>query len=116
MVRLLIRFAVVAAAVYAAAYLVPGVEVREGLASLALVAGILGLVNATLGTVLRILSLPVRAATLGLFSIVINMAVLWATTRITDRIQVEDFAALFWASLVIAAVTMVLGWVLPDRD
>jgi len=56
--RILIRWAITAVAVFVAGELVSGFELREGLVSMLIVAGILGLVNTLLGTVLRILSIP----------------------------------------------------------
>jgi putative membrane protein len=115
-VRILIRWAITAVAVFVAAQLVPGTTLQEGVVSLLIVAAILGLVNALLGTVLRILSIPFLIVTLGLFAIVINMAVLWVTTIITDRIEIDGFWAYFWAALVISLTTLVLRIVLPDGD
>jgi len=56
--RILIRWAITAVAVFVAGELVSGFELREGLVSMLIVAGILGLVNTLLGTLLRILSIP----------------------------------------------------------
>ena len=53
---------------------------------------------------------------LGLFAIVINMAVLWITTLLTDRIEIEGFWSYLWASLIISIVTMILHAVLPARS
>jgi putative membrane protein len=114
--RILIRWAIVAVAVFVAAQLVPNIELREGLVSLLIVAAVLGLVNALLGTVLRILSIPFLIVTLGLFAIVINMVVLWVTTALTDRIEIDGFWAYFWAALVISIVTLLLRLVVPDGD
>ena len=114
--RILIRWAITAVAVFVAGELVSGIELREGVGSLLIVAGILGLVNALLGTVLRILSIPFLIVTLGLFAIVINMAVLWVTTMLTDRIEIDGFWAYVWAALTISIVTMVLRIAFPDRD
>ena len=116
MVRLLIRWAITAVAVFVAGELVSGIELREGIVSLLIVAGILGLVNALLGTVLRILSIPFLIVTLGLFAIVINMAVLWVTTMLTDRIEIDGFWAYVWAALIISSVTLALRIAFPDRD
>jgi putative membrane protein len=113
-VRILIRWGITAVAVFVAAQLVPGIELREGLASLLIVSAILGLVNAVLGTVLRILSIPLLIVTLGLFAIVINMVVLWVTTVFTDRIDIDGFWAFFWAALIVSIVTLVLRIVMPD--
>ncbi len=114
--RILIRWGITAVAVFVAAELVPGIELREGVASLLIVSAILGLVNAVLGTVLRILSIPFLIVTLGLFAIVINMVVLWVTTAFTDRIVIEGFWAYFWAALIISIVTLVLRIALPDGE
>ena len=115
--RILIRWAILAVAVFAAAQLVPGIELREGLVSLLIVAAVLGLVNALLGTVLRVISIPFLILTLGLFAIVINMVVLWVTTLLTDRIDIDGFWAYFWAALIVSVVTLLLRLVLPDgRD
>ena len=112
--RILIRWAISAVAVFVAAQVVPGIELREGLVSLLIVAAVLGLVNTLLGTVLRILSIPFLIITLGLFAIAINMVVLWVTTALTDRIDIDGFSGYFWAALVVSIVTLVLRVVLPD--
>ena len=114
--RILIRWLILAVAVFVAAQLVPGIALREGLVSLLIVAAVLGLVNAVLGTVLRILSIPFLIVTLGLFAIVINMAVLWVTTGLTDRIEIDGFWAFFWAALIVSIVTLVLRLVVPDGE
>jgi putative membrane protein len=114
--RILIRWAITAAAVFVAAQIVPGIDLREGLTSLLIVSAILGLVNAFLGTFLRIVSIPFLIVTLGLFSIVINMVVLWVTALFTHRISFDGFWAYFWAALVVSVVTLVLRIILPDGD
>jgi len=115
-VRFLVKWGILAAAVFVAATLVGGVDLERGLVSLLIVSGVLGLVNALLGTVLRILSAPVLILSLGLFAIVINMVVLWITTLLTDRIEIEGFWSYLWASLIISIVTMILYAVLPARS
>jgi len=62
------------------------------------------------------LSAPVLIFSLGLFAIVINMAVLWITTLLTDRIEIEGFWSYLCASLIISIVTMILHAVLPARS
>jgi putative membrane protein len=114
--RLLVKWAILAVAVYLAAWLVGGVELERGLGSLLIVAAVLGLVNALLGTVLRLVGAPLLIMTLGLFAIVINMVVLWITTLLTDRIEIDGFWSYFWASLIISIATIILHVILPDRS
>jgi len=114
--RLLIHWLVIAAAVVVAAWIVPDVDVHGGFWSILIVAAVLGVVNVILGTILRIFTFPLLVLTLGLFSIVINMIVLWVTTLITDRLEIDGFWAYFFAALVIAVVTALLTVLVPERD
>jgi putative membrane protein len=113
---LLVSWLVIAAAVVVAAWIVPGVDVEGGFWSILLVAAVLALVNVILGTILRVLTFPIMVLTLGLFSIVINMIVLWVTTLLTDRLEIDGFWAYFLAALVIAVVTALLQLLLPERE
>jgi putative membrane protein len=114
--NLLLAWLVIAAAVVVAAWIVPGVDVEGGFWSVLLVAAVLGLVNIILGTILRVLTFPILILTLGLFSIVINMIVLWVTTLLTDRLEIDGFWAYFFAALVIAVVTAGFSFLLPERE
>ena len=59
-------------AVFAAAYLVPGVGI-DGFVTALIVAVILGLVNATIGFLLKMITAPLNWVTLGLVSLIINV-------------------------------------------
>lgn len=67
---------------------------------------IFGLVNAVVGPVLRLLSLPFVLLTLGLFLLVINAALLALTAAITDRLTVDGFGTAVLGGLILALV----GW------
>jgi putative membrane protein len=83
---------------------------------------ILGLLNATLGKILKLLTLPLSCLTLGLFSLVVNAVVLWFAASLKLGFQITEpgvkgFIAAFAASLLIAFINGVLGVFLPDdRD
>jgi putative membrane protein len=66
-----------------------------------------GLVNAIVGPILRLLSLPFVVLTLGLFLLVVNAALLGLTALITDRLQVDGFLTALLGGLILAVV----GWV-----
>lgn len=65
-----------------------------------------GVVNAIVGPVLRLLSLPFVVLTLGLFLLVINAALLGLTAAISDRLTVDGFGTALIGGLVLALV----GW------
>ncbi|TQN40809.1 putative membrane protein [Blastococcus colisei] len=67
---------------------------------------IFGVVNAIVGPVLRLLSLPFVLLTLGLFLLVINAALLALTAGITDRLTIDGFTTALLGGLILA----VAGW------
>ena len=67
---------------------------------------IFGLVNAIVGPVLRMLSLPFVVLTLGLFLLLINAALLGITAAISDRLDLSGFVPAVLGGLVLAVV----GW------
>lgn len=82
---------------------------------------VLSFLNATLGGLLRLLTLPLRCLTLGLFSLVINAVVLWVAASFQLGFRITDtgsraFIAAFVASLLISFINGVLGMLLPDDD
>jgi putative membrane protein len=67
---------------------------------------IFGVVNAIVGPVLRLLSLPFVVLTLGLFLLVINAALLGLTAALSDRLAVDGFGTALIGGLILALV----GW------
>jgi putative membrane protein len=70
------------------------------------IALIFAVVNAVVGPVLRLLSLPFVILTLGLFLLVINAALLGLTAAISDRLTVDGFGTALVGGLILAIV----GW------
>jgi putative membrane protein len=68
---------------------------------------IFGVVNAVVGPVLRLLSLPFVVLTLGLFLLVINAALLGLTAALTDRLTIDGIGTAILGGLILA----VAGWV-----
>jgi putative membrane protein len=83
------------------------------------VAVVFGLVNGTLGTVLRFLSFPLFILTLGLFALVLNalllMFIAWISTLIGAGLTVNGFGGAFWGSIVLSLVSWILGLILRPR-
>ena len=76
---ILVRWAVVAAAFAITAWLIDGMTISGGVTAYLWLALLFGIVNAFIGTIIRILTLPLTILTLGLFSIVVNAFVLVIT-------------------------------------
>ncbi len=121
--NLLIMVVVNALGLGAAAWLVDGITVAEGSTTdraitLLVVGLIFGLINAFLGTFLKILSLPFIVLTLGVLLVVINALMLLLTDRLAESMglgfNVDGFWAAFWGALIISIVGGILNAVLDD--
>jgi putative membrane protein len=113
-VKLLVAWVILAAAIAITAALVPSVEVDGGVLTLLGVSMLFALVNALLGPLLRLISLPLTLITLGLFALVVNGILLGITAGLTDSLDVGGVVSTIIAALVISVVTAVL-WFLIDR-
>lgn len=114
--KLIIRLIINAVALWAAAQLVSGIQLTGEIGGILIVALIFGLINAVLGPILKILSLPFILVTLGFFTLIINGFLLWLTASLSSNLSVEGFSAAFWGALVISIVSWVLSAVLKDDD
>jgi putative membrane protein len=114
-VRLLLHWILSALAVWIVAHVVPGISVSGPMAAL-IAALVIGLVNATLGLLLKILTFPLTLLTLGLFWFVINALMLELASSLVRGFQVRGFEAAFLGAIVLSVVSSLLQWLfLPNR-
>lgn len=113
--KLLIRWAVLAVALWAATEIVPGVKIHGGIGTTLWVALLFGLVNAVLGPLLRVITLPFTLLTLGLFSLVVNGLLLAITAGLSDKLDVGGFFSAVLAALVISLVSTLLNRVVGGK-
>ena len=106
---LLIRWAVLAGAFAVTAWLLDGMNVSGGVGAYIWVSALFGIVNVLIGTVLRILTLPLTLLTLGLFSIVVNALLLEITDWLTGHLAIDDF---FWTAILAAIIMSIVSMVL----
>ncbi len=74
-----------------------------------LVGGALGVVNFFIKPIVRIVTLPLRILTFGLFSLVINMLMIWLVDLLFLEFVVDGVVALFWLTLVIWVLSFLFG-------
>ena len=68
----------------------------------------------TIRPVLKLLTCPLVLLTLGLFIFVLNALMLWLTSWISSALTVDGFFTALLGALVIAVVSTVINWFLPD--
>ncbi len=112
--RFLVKVVLMAAVFYGVAHVLGGITVVPNPAgplgepgTWLWIALLFALVNAVVGPVLRLLSLPFVLVTLGLFLLVVNAALLGITAAISDRLQVDGLGTAIVGGLLLA----IGGWV-----
>jgi putative membrane protein len=121
--KLLLRWLITALALGAAVALVPGIRVESDRAwlTVAVMAVILGLVNAFVRPLLKLLSCPLILLTLGLFLLVINAVTLWLAAQLAAALGVSFYVDGFWPAflggLIISVVSFLLSmFLIDDRE
>jgi putative membrane protein len=120
-VKLLIRWAGIAFALFVAAWVVPGIMVDgSGWVLYAIMAAILGIVNAFIRPLLKFLTCPLIVLTLGLFTLVVNALTLllasWIANMAGVGFYVEGFWPALWGALIVSVVSVVLSVFLKDDN
>ncbi len=103
---ILLRWILNALALILVSALVPGVTVASVYSAL-VAALLLGFANAVIRPILILLTLPITVLTLGLFTFVINAAMIWLVSSIVKGFDVQSFGAALMAALIL----WLIGWV-----
>ncbi|HEX8376803.1 MAG TPA: phage holin family protein [Pedobacter sp.] len=106
--KLIIEILLMGVAVALAAYLLPGVQV-SGFVS-AIIAGVLiALANATIGTILRLLTFPINILTLGIMSFIITVLMVLLVDSLMSGFNTSGFFSAMIFAVVLALIKMVFG-------
>ena len=119
--KLILRIIINAVAIWLTSQLLAGFSFSGDLVSLLIVAIIFGLVNALVRPLVKLLTLPINIATLGLFTLVINALMLILTAWLSDSLSLEggifqNFVTAFIGAIIISLISTVLSWFLPDNN
>ncbi len=113
--RLALRLVVLALIIMLVTAVVSGVHVYGGFATYLWIAVLFSVVNAVIGPILRLLSLPFVVLTLGLFLLVVNAALLGITAALSSKLSIDSFGAAVLGGLIIAVCSDIAEFVLPLR-
>jgi len=92
-----------------------GIEFTTSWQILLLIGFALGLINFFIKPVLKMITLPLRILTFGLFSLVINMVMVWTVDILFPELVIQGIIPLFWLSIIIWGVSLLLGLYQPRR-
>lgn len=97
-----------ALALLAVFYLVSGASFSGSWVTLLEIGAVLGLINFIVKPILKLLLGPLIVLTLGLFSLVINAAILWAVTQFFPVVVIPMGMPLVWATIIVSAVNFIV--------
>lgn len=100
---------------YLATLFVPGVYIdgagSQFIKSLALAGLVLGFLRIFIKPILDLITMPLRIITLGLFGILINIAIVEIVDILFPSVHIKGFVALLLTSLIIFAVDLVISFI-----
>lgn len=104
---LLIHWFISSGSLLIVSFLFAGIEVR-GLGAALIAPIVIGLINATLGLVLKILTLPITLLTLGIFWLIINALMLQFAAALVPGFYVAGFISAFFGAIVLSLINILL--------
>ena len=119
MTKFIIRWLINAAGLYAAVWIIPGIDYFGGWVGIFVLALIFGLLNALVRPLLKFLTCPLIILTLGLFTLVINTLMLMLTSAVGQSfglgLTVDSFWSALLGSLVMSVVSIVMSVIFRDE-
>jgi putative membrane protein len=113
MLKLLLHWILSAIALLIVSRLVPGFVV-QGIGPALIAALVIGLLNATLGFLLKIVTFPLTVLTLGLFLLVINGLMILVASGVVPGFKVYGMVPAFWGAVVLAILGVLFRYILKD--
>jgi putative membrane protein len=110
---LVVRWLVSAAALYLTSLIVRGIEV-DGFVPLLFAAITIGILNAIVRPVILLLTLPLNVLTLGLFTLVVNAAMLALAASLVKGFEVHGFWSALGGWLLMSLFTFVINLLIGE--
>ena len=110
---ILLRWVINALALLALTQLLEGFSV-SGFYIALIAALVLGLINAVIRPVLLFFTLPINILTLGLFTFVVNAALLWFVSTFIQGFTITDFWTALGAAIFLWVVSTLTNWMIKQ--
>ncbi len=95
---------------YLAGIFIPGIDFVGNWQTLIIAGSIMGVINALIKPVLKIITFPLKILTLGISSIIINIGLVWLVIGFLfkDHFIITNWLAYIWVFLVIWLLNVIL--------
>jgi putative membrane protein len=92
-----------------------GLTFQNGLLTVIVVGAIMGILNFFLKPILKFLTFPLLILSLGLFSIFINIGLLYLAELIVPGFEIDTFSTAFLATIILSIINTIIFWVMDDK-
>ncbi|MEK9147754.1 MAG: phage holin family protein [Patescibacteria group bacterium] len=108
MFRFIIQIIANAFAIYLADLFIEGVGFSGDMWLLLIAGLILGILNFILKPILKIISAPLIILTLGIFTIIINIFILWLLQTLIPELSIVGFWAYIWIIIIVSVLNFII--------
>lgn len=115
MLKALLHWILNALAIILVSRLVPGFQI-SGFGAALIAALVVGLINATLGFVIKVITFPLSVLTLGIFWLIINAVMLELASVLVPGFKILSFGAAFWGSIVLSIINMIFRALTSEKS
>lgn len=103
-------------AILVAARFIPGVVYSYEPLTLIKIALILALINTILKPVLKLVLSPLILITLGFFTIVINIFLIWLVVYFVPELSISGISAYFWTMVIVSIFNFIVSSVTHKKE
>lgn len=114
MFRALIHWILSAIALMVVANVVPGFYLND-LQSAIIAALVIGVLNATLGFAIKLITFPFAILSLGIFLLFVNAGMILLAAKIVPGFVVYGWVPAFWGAVVLAVIGMLVRALMKDQ-
>jgi putative membrane protein len=114
MFRAIIHWVLSAIALMAVTQIVPGFYVND-IQSALVAAMVIGILNATLGFIIKVITFPFAILTFGIFLLFVNAAMILLAAKIVTGFVVYGWVPAFWAAAVLSVLGILIRTFMKDQ-
>jgi putative membrane protein len=111
--RLIVRLAINVFALFVVEYILPGFHLASIWTGV-VAAIVIGLVNTFIRPILQLIALPISILTFGITAIIINVLLLWGSSKLVPGFEIATFWTAFFASILLSLVSWFMHTLASD--
>lgn len=109
--EMIINILLLSLVIFVVSAILPGIRLKNYWTAI-VVAVVYSVINFLVGWLLVFLSLPFILITFGLFTFVINAALLWVTDMVIEDFEIDGFGTTLIAAFLITVLNVGLKWLI----